>query len=80
MFNIKMTKNDIFYGCIKPIDIQHYFIKNLVEKNKTFIDYINTKDMLANNFTWTLDKAKVLNYRRKVGMIIIDSEDNQKKI
>lgn len=62
IFNIKMTKNNKFHGQTKHIDIQHHLIRELVEENKIFADYINIKNMLADNFTKTLAKPKFENY------------------
>ena len=67
MSSIKMTKNDKFHGRTKHIDIQHYFIRELVEQNEIFIHYINTKDMLANDFTKALEKPEFENNRARLG-------------
>lgn len=61
--SIKMIKNDKFPGQTKYIDIQHHFIRKLVEQNKICIDYINIKDMLANNFTKALGQLKFENHQ-----------------
>ena len=65
-----MTKYDKFHSQIKHIDIQHHFIRELVEQNKMFIDYINTKNMLADEFTKTLRKPKFENHQAKLGMTL----------
>lgn len=60
--SIKMTKNDEFHKQTKYINIQHHFIRELVEQNKIFIDYINMKNMLADNFTKALGKPEFENH------------------
>ena len=68
--SIKMTKNDEFHGQTKHIDIQHHFIRELVERNEISIDYINTKDMLADDFTKALGKPEFENHRARLGMTL----------
>ena len=68
--SIKMTKNNEFHGQIKYIDIKHHFIRELVERKKISIDYINTKDMLADNFTKTLEKPEFENHRARLEMTL----------
>lgn len=60
--NIKMTKNSKFYRQTKYINIQHYFIKKLMEQNKIFINNININNILADNFIKPLKKPKFENY------------------
>ncbi len=61
-----MTKNDKFHGRTKHIDIQHHFIRDLVEGNEISIDYINTKDMLAEDFTKAHGKTELVNHRTRI--------------
>lgn len=62
MFSIKIIKNDEFHKQAKHINIQHHFIRKLIEQNKISIDYLNTKDILANNFTKALEKLEFKNH------------------
>ena len=68
--SIKMTKNDEFHGQTKYIAIQHHFIRELVERNEISIDYINTKDMVAEDFTKALKKPEFENHRAKLEMTL----------
>lgn len=47
------------------------FIEELVERNEILI---NMKDILADDFTEFLD------HRKKIGMVVVDDENNQKEI
>lgn len=78
--SIKMTKNDEFHGRTKHIDIQHHFIREPMEKNEISIDYINTKDMLADDFTKALGRPEFHNHRRRIGMVPAGKEDGEKEI
>lgn len=78
--NIRMMKNDKFYNYLKYINIQHYFIRELVKKNEISINYINTKKILVDNFRKVLGKLEFLNHRRRIKMVIVDDENNQEEI
>lgn len=68
--SIKMIKNNKFHKQTKHIDIQYHFIRKSVERNKIYIDYINTKNMLADNFIKALGKPEFENHRVKLGMTL----------
>lgn len=72
--SIKMTKSNEFYRQIKYIDIQHHFIRELLERNKIFINYINTKDMLVDNFIKALRKPKFENHQVRLGITLIKED------
>lgn len=63
MTSIKITKNDKFHRQIKYINIYHHFIKELMKQNNIFIDSINIKNMLADNFINPLKNPEFKNYQ-----------------
>lgn len=63
MTSIKITKNDKFHRQTKYINIYHHFIKELMKQNNIFIDSINIKNMLADNFINPLKNPEFKNYQ-----------------
>jgi len=52
--NIALAKNLVFYDRSKHVDIQYHFTRDLVKKQRIYLEYIPTKDMLADLLTKTL--------------------------
>ena len=53
---INLTKNLIQHSRTKHIDIKHHFIRELVQNREIQINYVNTKDQLADIFTKALPR------------------------
>lgn len=62
IFCIKIIRKNKLFRQITYLHIEHNFIRKLVRQNKIFIDYINTKNILADNFTQDLKKSQFVNY------------------
>ncbi|KAG5528650.1 hypothetical protein RHGRI_029358 [Rhododendron griersonianum] len=43
-----MSKNLVFHGRTKYIELQHHFIKDMAQKGKMRLEFFNTKEQLAN--------------------------------
>lgn len=46
----------------KQIDIYHYLIRERVKQNEIYINYINIKNILADDFIKALEKLEFENY------------------
>lgn len=58
---ISISKNPVQYSLTKHIDIQHYFIKELVEDKVITLDHVSTKNNLQifSLRMWTLHDLKI---------------------
>ena len=48
---INLSKNPVQHSKSKHIEIRHHFIRKHVANEDVMLDYINTKDQIANIFT-----------------------------
>jgi glutamyl/glutaminyl-tRNA synthetase len=48
---LALTKNLHLYERSKHIDIYYYYVRDLVERGKAFVEYILTDEMIANGIT-----------------------------
>ena len=55
---ITLTKNPIHHARTKHIDIQHHFIRECVESDTIYLEYIPIEHMMADSLTKALSKAK----------------------
>lgn len=53
---LKLCKNYIFHARTKHIDIRHHFIREHVSSGTIIVNYLNTKEMLADVLTKPLSK------------------------
>lgn len=52
--SIALTRNEESQQCTKHIDVQHYYIQELMNKREFIIKWIPSLEMLANNITKAL--------------------------
>lgn len=55
MSAINISKNHVQHSRTKHIDIRHHFIRDLMKRKQVSLEYINTKNQLADIFTKALD-------------------------
>lgn len=58
---IQFSKNPIQHSRTKHIDVQHHFIRELVEAKTIFLEYVATEDQLVDILTKALD-SKMFEY------------------
>ncbi|RLM86324.1 hypothetical protein C2845_PM04G09570 [Panicum miliaceum] len=68
---IELCKNLVFHERSKHIDTRYHFIRDCVDQGKTRVNYINTKDQLADILTKALGRIQFEELRSKIGMIKI---------
>ena len=61
-----LAKDNKFYARAKHINLQYHFIREAVEDGKVKMDYIPTKDNVADIFMKALTKPK---FKQFVGML-----------
>ncbi|KAF2293012.1 hypothetical protein GH714_006296 [Hevea brasiliensis] len=65
---IAMTKNPVFHGRAKHIEIKHHFIRELVAKEEISLKFCNSDEQIADIFTKALPYSKFSYLRSKLGM------------
>lgn len=66
--SIKLAENPVFHQRTKHIDIKYHFIRDAVHHEGLKIQYVSTKDMVADVLTKGLPKEKHINCLSKAGM------------
>ena len=66
---INLSKNPIHHSRTKHIEIWHHFIRDHVFKGDVVLEYINTKEQLADIFTKPLDRDQFGKIRGELGLM-----------
>ena len=66
---INLTKNPIQHSRTKHIDVKHHFIRELIANKEVQLEFISTKDQLADIFTKPLSIDQFEALRTKLGII-----------
>lgn len=63
---IALTKNPVKHGRTKHIDIRYHFIRSQVESGKICLKYMPTDQMVADMFTKSVPKCKLVEFEKFV--------------
>ena len=66
---IIISKNLVMHTKTKHIAIKYHFLRELVQSKEVRLEYVNTKEKIANIFTKPLPKDAFLYIRGKLGVI-----------
>ena len=66
---IEISRNPVYHGRTKHIEVCYHFIRNCVEEDKVKVKYIRTEDQLADLFTKLLGIIKFLEFREKISLV-----------
>ena len=66
---ISLTKNPVFHGRSKHIDIKFHFIRDLVKDNEIVIEYCRSEEQVADIFTKSLKVDSFLKLKKTLGMM-----------
>jgi hypothetical protein len=66
---IKFSKNPMFHGRSKHIEIRYHFIRDWVQKGVVQLQYVSTDDQVANILTKALPRGKHVYFRDKMGLV-----------
>ena len=66
---ISLTKNPVQHSRTKHIDIRHHFIRDHILKGDIHIEFIETRNQLADIFTKPLDRESFFRIRQELGIL-----------
>ena len=69
---INISKNPVQHSRTKHIEIQHHFIRELVEDGTLTLEFIHTDDQKADLFTKPLDSKQFEFLHQNIGVISMD--------
>jgi len=73
---INLSKNPVFHSRTKYIEIRHHFLRDHVLKGDYVLEFVDTKNQLADIFTKPLPKDSFYTIRRELGLL--DASDLNK--
>ena len=75
-YHINISKNLVLYSRTKHIEIRHHFIRDHVLKGDVVLEFVDTKNQLADIFTKPINKDSFYTIRRELGLL--DASDLSK--
>lgn len=66
---ISISKNLVLHSRTKHIEIRHHFLRDHVLKDDCVLEFVDTKNQLADIFTKPLPKDSFYSIRRKLGLL-----------
>jgi hypothetical protein len=66
---IALPNGTVTHSCAKHIEIHHHFIHECVTNSEIYLQYVSTKEMLANILTKQLLREAFEKYRSALGVI-----------
>ncbi len=66
--SLKLAHNLVFHSRTKHVDVRHHFIREKVESGQVTLDYISTRDQLADILTKPLGKITFERLRAQLGL------------
>ena len=66
---INISKNPVQHSRTKHIEIRHHFLRDHAQKGDITLEFVRTKDQLANIFTKPLSEEQFVDIRRQLGVI-----------
>eukprot|EP00268_Persea_americana_P046839 TRINITY_DN4845_c0_g1_i6.p1 TRINITY_DN4845_c0_g1~~TRINITY_DN4845_c0_g1_i6.p1 ORF type:complete len:101 (+),score=17.29 TRINITY_DN4845_c0_g1_i6:427-729(+) len=73
---ILMSKNHVFHGRTKHIEIKHHFIREAIANGIIELKHCSTIDQVADGFTKALSTEKFLSFRNLLGVTSFASTGN----
>jgi len=67
--SIALAHNPVLHSRAKHIDIQHHFIQEHVERGEVSLDYMSTKEMMADIFTKALPCKSFEKFQMNLGVL-----------
>jgi len=74
---INLSKNLVQHSRTKHIEIRHHFLRDHVQKGDCVLEFVDTKNQLADIFTKPLHKETFFSIRRKLGLLDVNDLGNR---
>lgn len=65
---VKLSENPVFHDRSKHIEMQYHYLRDMVQKGSILLQYIQTKEQIADVFTKPLHAVKFVYFQDKLGM------------
>jgi hypothetical protein len=65
---IFLVKNITYHSKTKHIDVQYYFLRDMMERNKVLLEKINTLENIINSLTKSMSVVKLFWCRDAMGI------------
>ena len=72
---INLSKNTILHSRTKHIEIRHHFLRDHVQNGDCVLEFVDTKNRLADIFMKLLPKETFFAIRRELGLLDINNLD-----
>ena len=73
---INLSKNPILHSRTKHIEIRHHFLRDHVQKGDCVLEFVDTKNQLADIYTKPLPKENFFAIRRELGLKDLNNLDS----
>jgi hypothetical protein len=71
---IKLSKNPVLHDRSKHIKIRYHYLRDMVQRGAVRLQFVTTKDRVADVFTKPLSRTKFEYFRDKLGVIPLQRE------
>ena len=68
---ISISKNLVQHSRTKHIEIRHHFLRDHAQKGDITLEFVRTKDQLADILTKPLNEEQFVNFRMQLGVITL---------
>jgi len=72
---INLSKNPLQHSRTKHIEIRHHFLRDHVQKGDCVLEFVDTKNQLADIYTKPLLKETFFAIRRELGLLDVNDLD-----
>ena len=69
---VKLFENPVFHDKSKHIEIKYHYIRDMVQRGVLKLQYVATKEKIADVLTKPLAKVKFEYFREKLGVLQIE--------
>ena len=67
-----MSKNPVFHDKSKHIEIKYHYIRDMVQRGAVKLQYVATKEQIADVLTKPLARLKFEYFRERLGVLQIE--------
>jgi hypothetical protein len=66
---VNLFENPVFHDKLKHIEIKYHYIRDMVQRKTVHVQYLSTREQIANIFTKPLAKTKFEYFRERLGLV-----------